>query len=282
MTGFGAGAGPLRFAVLGYPARHSLSPRMHQAAFRALAMDATYEAIEVPPDRLERELDRLHVEGYAGLNLTTPHKERAVALVRETTDEAGAAGAVNTLRRDRDGWLGHATDGLGFEAWARGSGVEIRGARVLLVGAGGAARSIAPNLAALAPSSVNVVSRSAAHARDLAARFDALASGAIPVRAASLQDDPPSERWDLLIRLLSTAEVGGAEARWWSRLGTGAAVLEGNYEERAAGARALAQEQGLRFADGLGLLLHQGARSFEFWTGVEAPVEVMRQALVNR
>ncbi|HEU5310416.1 MAG TPA: shikimate dehydrogenase, partial [Candidatus Eisenbacteria bacterium] len=134
MRGFGAAAGTLRFAVLGHPARHSLSPRMHAAAFRALAMDATYEAIEVPPDRLERELERLHAEGYAGMNLTTPHKERALALVAGTTPEARAAGAVNTLRREGDGWMGHTTDGLGFVAWAHECGVRVPGARVLLVG----------------------------------------------------------------------------------------------------------------------------------------------------
>ena len=281
MKGFGAGAGTLRFAVLGYPARHSLSPRMHEAAFRALAIDATYQAIEVPPDELEGALARLHAEGYAGLNLTTPHKERAVALVTETTPEARAGGAVNTLRREGEGWTGHATDGLGFVAWAREAGATVRGARVLLVGAGGAARSIAPNLIALAPASVDVVSRSGEHARELASRCEALASGKVPVRASTLEANPPDETWDLLIRLLSPAEVGGAEARWWSRLATDGVVLEGNYTERAAGSRALATARGLRFDDGLGLLLHQGARSFEFWLGVEAPVESMRQALVS-
>ena len=281
MKGFGPGAGTLRFAVLGYPARHSLSPRMHEAAFRALAMDATYEAIEVPPEKLEPELARLHEEGFVGLNLTTPHKERAVALVADTTPEARAAGAMNTLRREGAGWMGHATDGLGFVAWAREVGVEVRGARVLLVGAGGAARSIVPNLIALAPASVDVVSRSGDHARELASRCEALATGSIPVRASALEANPPGERWDVLIRLLSSVEVRGAEERWWSRLVKGGAVLEGNYTERAAGSRALAKERGLRFDDGLGLLLHQGARSFEFWLGVEAPVAAMRQALVR-
>ncbi|HET9252220.1 MAG TPA: shikimate dehydrogenase [Candidatus Eisenbacteria bacterium] len=281
MTGFRADAGTLRFAVLGYPVRHSLSPRMHEAAFRTLAMSATYEAIEVPPEELGRELARLHAEGYVGLNLTTPHKERAVTLVSGTTAEAREAGAVNTLRREPGGWMGHATDGLGFEAWARDSNVQVRGARVLLVGAGGAARSIAPSLARLMPASVQIVSRTGAHAHDVAARLEAL-SGRMPVRASALEDEPPANPWDLLIRLLSAADVGPAEARWWRGLADGAAVLEGNYEGRAAGARALAQARGLRFEDGLGLLLQQGVRSFEFWLSVEAPVEAMRQALVSR
>ena len=281
MTGHGADAGAPRFAVLGYPARHSLSPRMHQAAFRALAMDARYEAIEVPPDALERELARLHGEGYVGLNLTTPHKERAVTLVTGMTPEARAAGAVNTLRREGRGWIGHATDGLGFVTWAREAGATVDGARVLLVGAGGAARSIAPNLIALEPASVDVVSRSGARARELARRIETVASGEVPVRASALESNPPDETWDLLVRLLSSAEVGAGEARWWNKLAQDGVVLEGNYAERAAGSRALASARGLRFDDGLGLLLHQGARSFEFWLGVEAPLEAMREALVS-
>jgi shikimate dehydrogenase len=279
MKGFGAGAGTLQFAVLGFPARHSLSPRMHQAAFRALGLDATYEAIEVPPDQLEAELRRLHAVGFAGLNLTTPLKERARALVTGWTREAGVAGAVNTLRRDPGGWMGHATDGLGFEAWVREVGIEVRGARVLLVGAGGAARSIMARLVAMKPASLDVVSRTAGRAYELGTRVIVASDGTLPVAAFGLGQAPPERQWNLLVRLLSTVEVGEAESRWWNGLDSRAAVLEGNYQERAAGARALAGARGLRFEDGLGLLLHQGAHSFEFWTNVAAPLDAMREAL---
>jgi shikimate dehydrogenase len=282
MTGSGAGDGIQRFAVLGFPARHSLSPRMHRAAFRELAMEATYEAIEVPPERLGRELDRLHAQGFTGLNLTTPLKERAAALAGRLTDEARRAGAVNTMRREREGWTGHATDGPGFERWVSDAGVRVAGTRVLLLGAGGAARSIAPNLVALRPGAVDVASRSGDHARELAERLRALSEGIVPVRAAALESAPPTSSWDLLIRLLSSSEVDEAESRWWDGLAPAAVVFEGNYEARAAGARARAEASGLRFEDGLGLLLHQGARSFEFWTGREAPLEAMREALRSR
>jgi shikimate dehydrogenase len=280
MKGFGGGAGTRRFAVLGFPARHSLSPRMHRAAFRALGIDASYEAIEVAPERLGPELDRLAAEGFEGLNLTTPLKERAVAHVSRLTPEAERVAAVNTLRLDPEGWTGHATDGLGFEGWVREGGIRVGGSRVLLLGAGGAARSIAPNLVALGPAAVDVVSRSGDHARELAERMRG-SGGALPARAAALEDAPGPETWNLLVRFLSASDVGSAEARWWSGLVPGATVLEGNYAERAAGARARAAASGLRFEDGLGLLLHQGARSFEFWTGAEAPVEVMRNALLR-
>ena len=279
MPRFGANAGTQRFAVLGFPARHSLSPRMHRAAFHALGMSATYEALEIPPENLERELERLHRDGYVGLNLTTPLKERAVPLVGRRTEEAEVAGAVNTLRADPAGWTGHATDGPGFEGWTREAAVEVAGARVLLVGAGGAARCIVPALVGLGPASVDVVSRTGDRARDLAERVRALSDGAIPSRAAALEDAPPAERWDLLVRLLAVSEVGVAEARWWKGLDRAAVVLEANYEERAGGARAQASAGGFRFEDGLGLLLHQGAHSFVFWTGREAPLEARREAL---
>lgn len=279
MPGSSAGGSTQRYAVLGFPVRHSLSPRMHLAAFRALGMDATYEAIEVPSEALEAELARLHREGYAGLNVTLPLKEHAAALVERRTEEASEAGAVNTLRRERDGWEGHATDGLGFESWADEAGVTIRGARVLVLGAGGAARSTAPNLVRLGPAAVHVVSRSGDRARELAERMHGLSDGTLAVRASALADAPEDDGWSVLVRLLAPTDVLSDEGRWWDRLVAGAAVLEGNYAERAAGARARAASSGLRFEDGLRLLLHQGARSFTFWTGREAPVEAMREAI---
>jgi shikimate dehydrogenase len=279
MAGFGADAGTQRFAVLGFPARHSLSPRMHRAAFRVFGMDATYDAVEVSPDRLAAELDRLHADGFVGLNLTAPLKERAAELAVKMTPEAIEAGAVNTLRREPKGWTGHATDGLGFESWVHEAGVSVTGARVLLLGAGGAARSIAGNLVRLAPEAVHVVSRGRARAEELAERMRALAKGPLSLRASSLDETPADDRWSLLLRLLPTAEVGEREARWWDRLEAGAAVLEANYADRASGARARAAANMHRFEDGLGLLLHQGARSFTFWTGRDAPIDAMREAL---
>jgi shikimate dehydrogenase len=267
------------YAVLGHPVSHTLSPAIQNAAFRATNRNAVYVALDVEPGRLAEALRGLHAAGVRGVNLTAPHKEAALGLTFERTRESGEALAVNTLRREERGWLGHATDGPGFVNWIDSLGVSPRGARVLVLGAGGAARSIAPALATLAPAAIGVVSRDGERARLTAARF--APSSSLEVISASTADGPPrgGAPWDLLIRAVSSESVESAEAAWWGRLSESAVVLDLNYGPRTSETRARAASLGRRFEDGLGLLLHQGALSFEFWTGSPAPLAVMREAL---
>ena len=270
------------YAVLGHPVDHSLSPTMQNAAFRAAKIDAAYVALDVPPGRLAEVLGELHAAGFSGLNLTAPHKEAARRLVVGATEEAKRSGAVNTLRREESGWLGHATDGPGFAAWIAAFGIEARGARVLLLGAGGASRSIAPVLASLEPSAIRVVSRDGARARAVADQLLGTAHPATEVTAAALAERSEKGRggpWNLLVRALSSESVDALEAPWWEELDPKARVLDLNYGARAGDTRKRAAAGNYRFDDGLGLLLHQGALSYEFWTGEPAPLEAMRAAL---
>ena len=251
---------------------------MQNAAFRAAGIDARYEALEVPLERLDGALSELHAEGVLGLNLTLPLKERAWALAATRTPEAERARAVNTLRREPSGWAGHATDGLGFAAWIRELGIRLESARILLLGAGGAASSVAPVLLDLGPATVAIASRTQARAWSLAERL----SGSVAVVAGGLEDDAEIARagpFDLLLRALTAEDVSEAEARLWRALEPRAPVLDLNYAERAARVRSRCEKEGRPFEDGLGLLLHQGAISFEFWTGRKAPLEAMREAL---
>ena len=270
------------YAVLGHPVEHSLSPVMQNAAFRAAGMDAVYLALDVPPERLGPTLRELHASGFAGLNLTAPHKEAAWEHTTGATAEAERTRAPNTLRREAGGWMAHATDGSGFEAWIAERGFSLKGARVLLLGAGGAARSLAPSLVALGATTVGVVSRSGARARDLAASAARSAGQGTSWLHAALGD--PAEAlgsWDLGIRALSAEAVSAAEEAWWARLRSEAPMLDLNYGPRAEETRARAEREHRPFEDGRGLLLHQGALSFEFWTGRPAPVEAMREALAR-
>lgn len=272
------------YALLGHPVHHSLSPQMQSAAFRAAGQDAAYLALDVPPDRLEASLRGLHAAGVAGLNLTAPHKEAAWPYLSGATADAEESRAVNTLRRDEAGWFGHATDGLGFRDWIGALGIPVSGARILLIGAGGAARSIAPILASFGPAAVQVVSRNGAHAREVANALRARALGPTDVEAAALDESRRAEslpNLGLLIRALATESIETAEGEWWDRLDPGAAVLDLNYGPRALTSRARAAAEGRRFEDGLGLLLHQGVHSYEFWTGQPAPLEAMRAALTR-
>lgn len=251
---------------------------MQNAAFRAAGIDARYDAIEVPLDRLDRVLAELHAEGVLGLNLTLPLKERGYEIATTRTPEAERARAVNTLRREATGWAGHATDGLGFAAWIGELGLELEGARVLLLGAGGAASSVAPVLLDLGPAAVAIASRTQSRAWSLAERL----SRSVAVVAGGLEDEAEIARagpFDALIRALTAEDVSEVEAKLWRSLEPRAPVLDLNYAERAARVRARCEKEGRPFEDGLGLLLHQGAVSFEFWTGRKAPLEAMREAL---
>ena len=278
------------YAVLGHPVEHSRSPQMQNAAFHAAGLDAAYVALDVPPERLLRALEGLRAAGFAGLNVTLPHKEAAARLCLELTPEARSVGAANTLRPEGEGWLGHATDGIGFRAWIAERGIAVAGRRVLLIGAGGAARCVAAEVGALGAAALMVVSRSGGHAQSLVARLrlgeggGAGHTGPIGLAARPLDDVRAArgpDRFDLLVRAISAEEVSAAEAAWWDPLAPGAPALELNCGPRAAAARETARRTGRPFEDGLGLLLHQGAASFQFWTGRAASLDAMRAALAG-
>jgi shikimate dehydrogenase len=251
---------------------------MQNAAFAALGLDARYDARDVAPSALEAALASLHAEGYVGLNLTSPLKETVWPLLRAGTPEAEALRSVNTLKRLDAGWEGHATDGLGFAAWARESSLVPTNARVILVGSGGAARAVAPYLARLGAATVTVVARDASRAATVTALGERQ-NGGTAWSAMALAEACESGPYDLLVRTLTIPALVAGEAGWWSALAAGAAVVDLNYGDRADTIRRVAVAAGLRHADGLGMLLHQGALSFTYWTGLAAPVDVMRHAL---
>ncbi len=268
----------MRYAVLGTPVSHSLSPVLQHAAFAAAGIAARYEARELAAEDLRAALPALHAEGFAGLNLTAPLKEAVWPLLARATPEAEMLRSVNTLKRIEGGWEGHATDGLGFLAWARELRLPLSGARVLLLGSGGAARAVAPYLAALGASAVTVAARDSSRAASVTA-FGERRNGGTAWNAAPLDATAEDGEFDLLVRALSVSEFAAGEAGWWRRLTDAASVIDLNYGERASAARRAAKESGRPFEDGLGMLLHQGALSFTYWTGREAPLEAMRRAL---
>jgi len=260
---------------------------MQNAAFRAAGMDAAYVALDVPPVRLEAALASLHEEGFQGLNVTLPHKEAAFRLLAAATEAARIAGAANTLRRIEGGWEGDATDGAGFIAWLDALGLPSRGARALIVGAGGAARSVAVALAGRGAAAIEIVNRTRERAESLAA---AVRSAAAPETLVSVgawsgpgagKGAPAPGRWNFLVRAVSSEEVSAEERRWWEGLGERGRVLDLNYGPRARRARAEAERAGLAFEDGLTLLLEQGVLSFQFWTGQRAPRDAMLAAIAS-
>jgi shikimate dehydrogenase len=277
--------------IVGDPVAHSLSPRMHNAAFEALGLNWRYLAFRVRADALAQALRGLAALGLAGANVTIPHKEAAVALVDELDHVARRIGAINTIRV-ADGRLeGFNTDAAGLlDALTEDGGATIRGRRCLVIGAGGGGRAAAFALSGAAASQVTILNRTVSRARGLAE----MVSRDFPLCRAEAGDLAV----DTVERHMESAEVvvhtttatmsaamggGGGRGEWLAAvargLRPGMVVHDMVYTPRWTDLLNAAQESGAVAVSGLSLLVRQGAKSFELWTGRPAPIEVMRQAV---
>ncbi|UJR84742.1 shikimate dehydrogenase [Sandaracinus amylolyticus] len=265
-------------AVIGHPIHHSLSPAMHGAAIEALGLDAAYLAFDVAPEALGDAVRGLRAIGAIGFNVTLPHKETIVAHLDAIDDAARAIGAVNTVVREGARVVGTNTDARGLVRSLEEAGVALAGTRVVIAGAGGAARAAAYGIAQAGARSITIAARrpsqAEAIARDLGGVIDACALDAPRLL----------EGCDLLVQASSAtlhADAGRelAGALPLATMPRGAAVIDLVYRPRVTAVLAAAESHGLRTVDGLGMLVHQGALALERWTGREAPVAIMRAAL---
>jgi shikimate dehydrogenase len=257
---------------------------MHNAAFAALGLDWAYIPWPVAPVRLGEALRGLRaLANFAGANVTVPHKEAILPHLDGLTAEARAVGAVNTVVREADRLTGHTTDGAGLLAdLAEALTFRPRGARIVIVGAGGAARAAAFALAVAGARRVVLLNRSDARARSLAADV-ARAAPAVEAVAYQLHHFPADRilgSADLVINATSVGLHAGDPSPLDlgpCRPTTVAYDLVYNPPETAFLREARAR--GLRAANGLGMLVHQGAAAFALWTGRPAPIDVMRRAV---
>jgi shikimate dehydrogenase len=262
---------PRRFAVIGDPVAHSKSPAMHMAAFRALGLPHTYEAVRVTAEELPRIVEALREGQYDGLNVTVPHKQAALALA----DDAAAPGtaAANTLVRTRGGRVvAHNTDVPALAEELRllaGPLAPWASRRALVLGSGGAALAAVAALRTLG--STDVVLR---------ARRPGTAG------TQSWQPSPGSEAHSLAVVQATSAGMAGAapgdavaSVVAWESLPSDAVALDVVYAPPETPFLRAARSRGLRCANGLGMLARQGALAFELWLGVPAPLDVMRAAL---
>jgi shikimate dehydrogenase len=258
-----------RLAVLGHPVAHSRSPAMQNAALAALGLDDewSYEAIDVTPEDLGARLGEMAAEGFAGANVTIPHKEVALALADAPGAAAKEIGAANTLVFAAGQIQAHNTDAGGLLAALPGTLLD---ARALVLGAGGAARAAVWALVGEG-ARVEIWNRTASRAEELCAQL-----GGKPVLAPSQAD------YDLIVNT-SSAGLGGSDPFAELPIGpdlfvAGQVVVDMVYGEEPSQLLAAAAAAGATTIDGLEILVQQGALSFEIWTGREPPVEVMRAA----
>jgi shikimate dehydrogenase len=272
------------FGVFGNPIAHSLSPTMHNSAFSALGMDCIYHAFKVRPDKLEKAILGAEAMGFGGLNLTVPLKEVAVKLDCIKLDPlAERIGAVNTIVFGETGEIkGYNTDGLGAKQALREAAVEMRGSKIVVAGAGGAARAIAFQLAADG-AEIIVINRTEGRAIELAQDISAAAlPGKVEGRGLSglktlLQDA------DVLINTTTlgmhpNADTAIATAE---ELHSGLTVFDIVYNPLETRLLKEAKASGAKPVSGVSMLVYQGAEAFRLWTGIEPPVELMKKNVLE-
>jgi shikimate dehydrogenase len=271
-------------AVIGDPIEHTLSPPMHNAAFESLGMNWTYVAFHVKHDDVGATVESIRALNMAGINITVPHKQAVIPFLDQLTSEARAVGAVNTII-NRDGHLiGDNTDIHGIrEAIRIGAGLDPCPENVVLLGAGGAARGVAYALTTIhSVKHVTILNRTAEKAESLAAEFDGetrITGGPLDGTTArnALADA------ELVINVTSLGRGTYADQTpipdEWDCLHPGITCIDSNYSPPVTRLMDQVESAGGKAFNGLDMLVFQGARSFELWTGVVPPTQVMKTAI---
>lgn len=271
-----------RFAVIGNPVAHSRSPQIHQMFARQTGRALQYGLLPAPAGGFADTARAFFDEGGCGLNVTVPFKHEAFALAGgRLSDRARLAGSVNTLWMRAGQLHGCNTDGVGLVADLRRLGVALEGARLLMVGAGGAACGVLQPLAEAGCASIHIVNRTAARAHALAAQWLRATGAAVPkVTAGGLDEAHIGGPWDVVINATSSSLGDTAPALGGGLYAPGALAYDMMYGAQATPFIRQAQADGAaQCADGLGMLVGQAAESFYIWHGVRPNVAPVLAAL---
>jgi shikimate dehydrogenase len=257
------------YAVIGNPVEHSKSPFIHARFAEETGERVDYRRLAAPVDRFAETVRALMAAGGRGANVTVPFKLEAHALADRLSERAAAAGAVNTLRFDDDGVFGDNTDGIGLVRDIEVNlGLSLQGARVLLLGAGGAARGVVLPMLERAPAAVTIVNRTAAKAQALVDQFAQAARAAGCALAGGGPDMVEPRSYDIIVNATAgslDAALPECDAR---AFGSATLAYDMMYGAKPTVFMKHAQSLGARAADGLGMLVEQAAESFYVWRGV--------------
>ncbi len=269
-------------AVIGDPVRHSLSPAIHNAAFAALDLDWAYVALPVSAGSGRDALAAMSTLGLAGLSVTMPLKDEIAAGVDRRTPAVDRLGACNCVVRDGDELVGHNTDGDGFvRALTEESGVDLAGATVGVIGAGGAARSIIDALDRTGAGSIAIVNRTVERAQQ-ASELSTVATAIDPA-----DHDAALAACDVVVNATSIgmgvdpSSVDPEDLPIDPAVLTGTIVADIVYQPLETPLLRVARAKGLVTVGGVGMLVHQAAIAFELWTGLDAPIAAMRSAVAS-
>ncbi len=265
--------------VFGHPISHSLSPIIHNAAIEALSVDYIYVPFHVLPERLDDAVRGIRSLQILGVNITIPHKERVIEYLDEVDEAARAIGSVNTIINEDDRLKGFSTDGPGFLRSVEAEWGKVDGCRVLILGAGGSARAVAFALAEIGCEIV-IANRTYSRAQELA---ESLKSTSKNVSAIPLEREAIAEAIGFADLLVNTTSVGmhpdsDAIPIPSDLIHSGLLVYDLIYNPPRTKLIQEAVARGAKAINGLKMLVYQGALSFEMWTGIKPPVDVMEHA----
>jgi shikimate dehydrogenase len=274
-------------AVYGCPVEHSLSPAMHNAAIAILRLHYIYIPFSVQPSELRSAVQSIRSLCIRGVNLTVPHKESVLAYLDWISPEASAVGAVNTISNDNGRLLGYNTDGYGFIQPLIDDGINVRGKEVLVLGAGGAARSVVYRLA-MDGAHIRIANRTAERARLLAESVNEFA-GAERVRWIEYDDSAElanaAAGAELIVNATSMGmhpEVANMPPIPLRSFHPGQVVYDLIYNPAETLLLTEARIAGAETRNGLKMLAYQGAEAFRIWTGIKPPVEKMMEVLKRK
>lgn len=267
-----------KYGLIGWPVSHSLSPPMQNAGFDSAGIQAKYSLIEVSPDKMKEVIPQMKEE-FSGWNCTVPHKQHIIDFVDELDEVARVLGSVNTIVNENGRLKGYSTDGYGMEISIKESfDQDIKGNSFLFIGAGGAARAVALYFALKGAAKIAVLNRSVGKAEDLIKEIKEV-DQSIQVEAAVIDstDFDPS-LYNIVIQSTSLGLHDGDPSPYdVCKLNSKQFIVDMIYKKTDFLKKA--EELGCKTADGRGMLLFQGVRAWEIWTGQKAPVEDMRKAL---
>ena len=270
--------------IFGYPVGHTLSPLMQNAAIEALDIPYIYIPFEVSPENLESAINGIRSLGIIGVNITVPHKEKAIPFLDEITEEASLIGSVNIIENKSGRLVGHNTDSRGYiRSLQEDAGFDPKGKKGLIIGAGGAARGVVAGLSVNGISEIVIANRTLEKGEALAAEFGGkfreIKFSAHPLSSLKYPDILSS--LDLIVNTTSIELDGKAVEVELSFIPPHALISDIAYNPPITSFLKQARKAGRKTLDGLGMLLYQGAITFEIWTSNKAPVDVMKKALME-
>lgn len=268
--------------IIGWPLFHTLSPVMHNTAFEHLGLDFCYVPLPVKEDRFKEAIYGISALGFIGFNVTVPYKEKIIPYLAKTSEEVRLIGAVNTVKITESGMAGYNTDGRGFIMALKDASYQVREKRVLILGAGGAAKAVAMQLALEGVAEIIISNRSLDRALALKENinqyFPSLPAHGVDNSYESLLSH--KDRIDMVVNATSLGlhreDPSPVPEEFFHE---DMFVCDLIYNPPETTFLKYAKAHGCRYINGLGMLVHQGGIAFQIWTGKKPPIDLMKKAL---